>query len=47
MLPQNDKKIEDDDAIYKRRRKISYLEEVSIIVYNNIPVKACETRTAL
>uniref|UniRef100_A0A8C2BQI7 F-actin monooxygenase n=1 Tax=Cyprinus carpio TaxID=7962 RepID=A0A8C2BQI7_CYPCA len=36
-IPKNDKKTEDNDAIYKRRRKISYLEEVSIIVYNNIP----------
>ncbi|XP_059393890.1 F-actin-monooxygenase mical2b isoform X15 [Carassius carassius] len=26
-IPKNDKKTEDNDAIYKRRRKISYLEE--------------------
>ncbi|XP_058637184.1 F-actin-monooxygenase mical2b isoform X9 [Onychostoma macrolepis] len=26
-IPKNEKKIEDNDAIYKRRRKISYLEE--------------------
>ncbi|XP_077057829.1 F-actin-monooxygenase mical2b isoform X26 [Siphateles boraxobius] len=28
-IPKNEKKSEDDDAIYKRRRKISYLEETA------------------
>uniref|UniRef100_A0A8C2DM28 F-actin monooxygenase n=1 Tax=Cyprinus carpio TaxID=7962 RepID=A0A8C2DM28_CYPCA len=27
-IPKNDKKVEENDAIYKRRRKISYFEEV-------------------
>uniref|UniRef100_A0A8C2ABR0 F-actin monooxygenase n=1 Tax=Cyprinus carpio TaxID=7962 RepID=A0A8C2ABR0_CYPCA len=29
-IPKNDKKVEENDAIYKRRRKISYFEEPSL-----------------